>query len=401
MKNKGFTTIKLITLLLLISLIVLLIYPKLSNYLKDDKEEKFINIAKEAIAEVQKEIESSNYKTMPDKSNAILIPLTNIESFQITSPYGKFDTNKSYVIVTNISGKYRYYFGATTNKKGIPIVRYEELNKDSITSGDSLKILQDYNKLQTITVDDTVYKVSSKNKEEDKNILLEPVNEELQVTYEFKEEIYKIYSTLIKEKSKDELPKDVSITNGILRYNGVILGNNYSKDLTGIFSSTYFINEDNTNQKEYYTSFVVSNNTYVAGTINEHNNYTNQNMKFSSSPIPILYEKATTVKENDTISLSFTSMVIYPNNTNYEVESCGIILKKSNNIKIENLTLETENIQLAKTVNGCDNGSIYKVRKNNPLTNDKWYARAFVTYYDTKGQKHTVYSDNITSGKRS
>jgi len=397
MKNeKGFTIVKLITVIAILGVVAILCYPKISSYISSDKVTSYISIAQDAITQVKKELEAENYKQIPSKNEGLLVPLYSIEDFSLTTPYGRFNKERSYVIAINRGTYYQYYFASVDSaKRGIPMVLEEELQEDSLVKGDNnLTVVKPIKELQEITISSVVYKVSENTKEDDKNLLLTPINDGVTVSYDFKKEIYSIYSNLIQNLDKDSYTKETNLSSGVLRYNSTILGGDYSKDLNGTFKYTYFVNENLEEQKSYYSSFLVNNKEYVGGIINKAGSFSNANMVFSGSPKTFLYHEVEKTKQEEINSVAWTGMVMYPNNSNYKIESCGVIVLKSRE-KVEEINMNTPNVQVAKTVNGCDNAGIFQIRKNNPKPGETWYGRSFVTYFDLQNKHHTIYSDNI------
>lgn len=397
MKNeKGFTIVKLITVIAILGVIAILCYPKISSYISNDKTTRYISIAKDAITQVKKELEAENYKQIPNKNEALLVPLTNIEDFDLSTPYGRFNKDRSYVIAINMGTYYQYYFAAIDSaSRGIPMVLEQELQDDSLVKGENnLTNVKAIEELQEITISNVVYKVSENTKEDDKNLLLIPINDGVIVSYDFKKEVYSIYSNLIKNLDKDSYTKETNLSSGVLRYNNKILGDTYSKDLNGTFKYTYFVNENIEDEKSYYSSFVVNNKEYVGGIINKDGSFSNEHMVFSGSPTAFLYNEAERIKQDETNSIAWTGMIMYPNNSNYSIESCGVIILKSKQ-NVEDFNIDTPNVQVAKTVNGCDNAGVFQIRKNNPKSGETWYGKSFVTYFDLQNKRHTVYSDNI------
>ena len=90
-------------------------------------------------------------------------------------------------------------------------------------------------------------------------------------------------------------------------------------------------------------------------------------------------------------------MAIYPDNDNYTVDECGAIVIKNNNATSVNITLNTANIMIGKSSNNCELGNIFAVRKDNINTNDRYFARGYITYHDQNGNTYTAYSNNTIS----
>ncbi len=396
--NLGVIKIKLLAIIFIVGSISILVIPKIANYVSNNQKQKYIAIALSYINEVKDAINSMEYKQIPANNQALLVPLSNLK-VKKASPYGSFKAGYSYVIVVHKDTYYDYYFASIDSAKyGIPIVNEKELNVDSIIFGESN--LTNINRIPNITnlyVDGTIYKKSEDTKEDDVNILLSPVSGDLAVAYDFKADVHSLYDDLVKNIDTTIYNKEANINNGVLKYNNNVIANHYAKDLNGVFRYISFPNDQSKDKLDYYASFVAYNKSYVGGVINKSGNYSSKNMVFDSVPTIVISDNANVVVNDNKKYLMWNLMAIYPDNDNYTVDECGAIVIKNNNATSVNITLNTANIMIGKSSNNCELGNIFAVRKDNINTNDRYFARGYITYHDQNGNTYTAYSNNTIS----
>lgn len=395
MNNRGIIKIKLLSIIFIIGIIGILVIPKITTYVSNNKKEKYIEVAKEYIENVKTSINKLEYKQIPINNQALLVPLSNL-NVNKPSPYGSFKDGYSYIIVVNKGTYYDYYFASIdTSKRGIPIVNEKELNIDSIVFGESnLTNINRIPNIDSLYVDGTIYEVSSDTKEDDKNILLIPVSGDLTVEYEFKADVHKIYSDMITKIDTNIYNKEVTINNGVLKYNNEVISSEYAKDLNGMFRYISFPSQDD---KLYYGSFVIYNKSYVAGVINKSGNYSSQNIVFDSKPTIVINDDASVVMDNDKKYLMWNLMTIYPDNSNYIVDECGAVIVKNNNATNVNIDLDTRGAMIGKSNNSCELGNIFAIRKTDIKSMEHYFARGYIKYHDKLGNSFITYSANTVA----
>jgi len=313
------------------------------------------------------------------------------------SPYGSFDKNYSYVVVLNIGEFYEYYFACVDSSlHGIPIVHYKELNHESIVYGESkLEVINHVNKIESLYIANTIYEKSKNSIEDDKNILLSPVSGELAVSYDFRKDVYQIYSDIVKNIDTSVYNKEVLLSDGEVKYNNSVISSGYNKNINGLLRYVSFPNGEN---KEYYAGFFVNSSSFVAGTINKSDKYSSKNMVFDSKPTIVINEDSETVMDNDKKYLMWNLMALHPSNNNYTITECGAVILKVKNEEEVNLTLDTEKIMVGKSNNNCALGNVFGIRKDNVKSNDKFFARGYLKYKDQQGNEHIVYSKDTILG---
>ena len=397
MNNKGLMKIKLLAIIIIIGIILFTIIPKSITYFNNKKKDDYIEIAKEYINEVKMKVNSLEYKQIPLENEALLVKLSSLDINE-KSPYGTFKDEYSYVIVLNKHDYYDYYFASIdSSARGIPIVNEKELSRESIVYGeDNLSNINSANLIEKLYVANTLFTKSSNTREDDKNILLTPLSGELSVSYEFKSDAHKIYDDTIKKIDTSIYNKEVTINSGEVRYNNKVISSGYMKDVNGLFR---YISFPNDNDKDYYASFVIYNNSYVAGTINKSNDYTSKNIVFDSVPTITINKDTSVVIDNDKKYLMWNLMTLYPNNNNYTITECGALIIKNNNESSINLTFDTPGVLVGKSNNNCELGNIFAIRKDNVRENDKFQARGYIKYLDHLGNEHITYSRDTILGK--
>jgi len=394
MNNRGLVRIKVLTIICMIGIICFTLIPYLYNVYTNNKKEKYIQIAKEYIKEVKDSVNSLEFLQLPSNNEGLLVKLKDLK-LNKKSPYGKFEDEYSYVVVINMGDYYDYYFAAIDSKNyGIPVVNEKELTADSVVYGKSrLTNIKQSNFIEDLYIDGTIFKQSENSKKNDKNILLVPVSGELTVSYEFIEDVHKIYNNLIKNIDTEVYNKEATINNGVLKYDNKVLDDNYLKDINGFFRYILFPSNDD---KIYYNSFVNYTKSYVAGIINESSDYETSDIVFDSMPTMVINRNAKTVVDNGKKYLMFNLMAIYPDNDNYSITECGALILKSS--EVNHIDFNTENVIVGKSNNSCELGNIFAIRKANVNTYEKYIARGYIKYQDKAGNEYTTLSRDIISG---
>jgi len=396
MNNKGFIQVKVLTIFFILGIICFTLIPYLFNSYNNHLKENYIKIAKDYIKEVKKSINSLEYVQTPLINEGLLIKLSELKTKK-DSPYGKFEDEYSYVVVINMGEYYDYYFASIdSGNYGIPVVNEKELSIDSIVYGKSkLTNIDKSSSIDNLYIAGTVFEKSKNSKKNDNNILITPVSGELTVSYEFIKDVHKIYDNLIKNIDTNIYNKEATINNGVLKYNNKVISGDYLKDINGFFRYISFPDNDKT---LYYSSFVSYNKSYVAGIINESSDYTTSDIVFDSRPNIVINKDAKVVVENDQKYLMYNLMTIYPDNSNYTITECGALILKDNNTKTD-INLNTDNVIIGKSNNGCELGNIFAIRKSNVKNNDKFLARGYLKYKDKNGKEYTVYSKDTILGE--
>lgn len=395
MNNKGFAQIKVLTIIFVVGILCFTIVPKAISRLESNNMNKYVEVAKKYINEVKTSINSLEYKQIPLEGEALLVPLSNLVTND-RSPYGSFVEDYSYVIVVNMGNVYDYYFAAIdTANYGIPIVKESELTVDAIVYGKSrLTAINKVTSIDNLNIANTIFTKSKNSKADDVNILLTPLSGELTVPYSFKADTFKIYDKIIKNIDTSIYNKEATISSGVVRYDGKVLGSDYSKDINGMFRYISFPNKD---ELEYYAAFVTYNKSYAGGVINDSDNYSSSDMIYDSLPTVVMNQNAKIVTEDDKRLLMFNMMALYPENDNYTITECGALIIKNNSVTEVDITKDTPGVLIGKSNNNCELGNIYAIRKTNININDRFFARGYIKYKDKMGLESIAYSKNVVS----
>lgn len=396
MNNKGILRVKLLAIIIIIGMLLFYAVPKAITYFNNKRKDNYISVVKEYINEVKDSINSLEYKQIPNKNEALLVKLTNLTTAKKSS-YGSFVKEYSYVIVLNCGSYFDYYFaGIDSSMHGIPIVKEKELNRESIVYGnESLSMIEHSDKIENLYIANTVFVKSDKSLEDDKNILLTPLSGELSVSYDFKKDVHQIYDDIVKSIDTSIYNKEVFINNGVVKYDNKIISSGHKNDINGLFR---YLSFPNNMEHEYYASFVLYNNSYVAGTINKSGKYSSKNMVFDSVPTIVINDSSSTVLDNNQKYLMWNLMTLYPNNNNYRIVECGALIVKNNEEKDINITFDTPRVLVGKSSNNCELGNIFAIRKDNVKKGDKFSARGYVKYKDYFGNDYINYSGNTILG---
>lgn len=129
--NKGFTLVELLTVIIVLGFLIIIIFPKVLNYISRSKENTYITIANSYVSEVTNKIVDA---TLPlyDENATYYIPSSciSVENGEY-SPYGKIV--ELYVVVVYDGTGYDYYFTSRDDaNRGIYLTYFNSLKDESI-----------------------------------------------------------------------------------------------------------------------------------------------------------------------------------------------------------------------------------------------------------------------------
>ena len=135
MKNRAFTLIELLAVIIILGILMLIAIPSVTSYINNSRKNTYVNtidsIIKGTIAKV-----NSGDLNMFDTDTTYYVPCTciKLENGTPKSPYGKFDP--AYVVVTFDGTNYHYYFtGKDVQNMGVPTLTSSDvLSKESIVA---------------------------------------------------------------------------------------------------------------------------------------------------------------------------------------------------------------------------------------------------------------------------
>ena len=135
MRNKAFTLIELLAVIIILGILMLIAIPSVTNYINNSRKESYISTIKEIVRGATNLVNSGELD-MYDPNNTYYIPTSCIktENNVQRSPYGNL--NQAYVVVSLNNDDYNYFFvGKDEENIGVAsIISSDVINKDSITT---------------------------------------------------------------------------------------------------------------------------------------------------------------------------------------------------------------------------------------------------------------------------
>ena len=135
MNKKGFTLIELLAVIIILGILMLIAIPSVTAYINNSRKNAYVTtiqeIAKGTVAKVNSgELEIND----PDVTYYVPCSCVDLESGDVTSPYGKI--NPGYVVVTYDGDNYNYYYtGKDEKDMGVAkITKTDTITKDTIVS---------------------------------------------------------------------------------------------------------------------------------------------------------------------------------------------------------------------------------------------------------------------------
>jgi len=135
MKNKAFTLIELLAVIIILGILMLIAIPSVTNYINNSRKSTYINTVNQLVKATIAKVNSGDLN-MFDTDTTYYVPCTciKLENGEAKSPYGKFDP--AYVVVTFDGDNYHYYFtGKDVQNMGVPTLTSADiLSKESIVA---------------------------------------------------------------------------------------------------------------------------------------------------------------------------------------------------------------------------------------------------------------------------
>lgn len=133
MKEKGFTLVELLGVIVILSIIMLIAIPNITSMLEKSKYDQYIGDAKKLVSITEYEIRKGTINK-PATGELIKVTLDYLSTSDVEKdPNGEeYDVNKSYVIIVRKDGYLSYYVNlVSTSGKGISLVDVNELSGDN------------------------------------------------------------------------------------------------------------------------------------------------------------------------------------------------------------------------------------------------------------------------------
>jgi len=135
MKNKAFTLIELLAVIIILGILMLIAIPSVTNYINNSRKSTYVTTINELLKGTINKINSGELNLL-DTDTTYYVPCTciKLENGEAKSPYGKFDP--AYVVVTFDGTNYHYYFtGKDVQNMGVPVLTSSDvLSKESIVA---------------------------------------------------------------------------------------------------------------------------------------------------------------------------------------------------------------------------------------------------------------------------
>lgn len=137
--KKGFTLIELLAVIIILGVLLLIAVPSISKYIENSRKNTYINSVKSLVSAVSTSVNALEYPFTISKNEGLIIPFSEInlekKSAKTQSPYSKYISEKSYVLVAFDGESYRYYVSAFDDAGyAIPLVYDKNLSINSITT---------------------------------------------------------------------------------------------------------------------------------------------------------------------------------------------------------------------------------------------------------------------------
>lgn len=150
MKNKGFTLIEMLAVVIIIGIISIIAIPSVSKYIEESRKSAYVKTIKDTLASLGSNIGKRKLKEI-NRDTTYYIPNECIknENGIAKSPYDEFD--KAYIVAGFEGNNYSvYWFGRDKSGKGIDkLKKINEITEEDIKSDVSKESI------------DTIYKIGS------------------------------------------------------------------------------------------------------------------------------------------------------------------------------------------------------------------------------------------------
>ena len=149
MKNKsGFTMIELLATITILGIIMLLAVPNVLSIIDKNKKRTYVEDAKKIQVLAEYELRSNPVIEKPKNGYSIVITLGNLDMTELQSgpEGGEYSTDKSFVVISNEGGTYKYYVTLreehSTGVSGLNLTDIDLLNSEGairyVVSGSDL-----------------------------------------------------------------------------------------------------------------------------------------------------------------------------------------------------------------------------------------------------------------------
>lgn len=142
-KNKGFTLIEIIAAIIIIGIIVLVANPLVQSFIISSRKSSFASNASAFLETVKAKMEMYEYGEIAE-TESMIVPLRYVKlekGSTVDSPFGKYDLDRSYIIITNHNNSkgpaYQYHINLMDETgHAIKEGTFNTLNKNKVEAGD-------------------------------------------------------------------------------------------------------------------------------------------------------------------------------------------------------------------------------------------------------------------------
>ena len=136
MNKKGFTLIEIIAVIIIIGIIFIITIPAVSKYIFSSDRTAYASNVQAYLETMKGEYEMLEYGELLKDDEIMIVPMNNItleKSDNGKSPYGLYDMDKSYFIITPERKGYSFYANVVDETGvGIKLKPSNELGKDVV-----------------------------------------------------------------------------------------------------------------------------------------------------------------------------------------------------------------------------------------------------------------------------
>ena len=108
--KKGFTLIELLAVIVILGILMLMAIPSVTKYIDESRKEVYVKTVFNMVSVIKNGIatEDDKYSLKDKRHKKIYLIDIDTENKINKSPYGNFEKNISYVLVSKVNDKYEY-----------------------------------------------------------------------------------------------------------------------------------------------------------------------------------------------------------------------------------------------------------------------------------------------------
>lgn len=133
--NRGFTLIEIIAVIVILGVVFTIAVPAVSSYILDSRKTNYFSTVNSYLETVRGNYEMRLYGDYIDDDEIMIVPisLVHLEKGALNSPFGDYDYDRSYVVITS-NGYLNGYYANFLDSAGYGVLnaKSDELAKKSI-----------------------------------------------------------------------------------------------------------------------------------------------------------------------------------------------------------------------------------------------------------------------------